>query len=154
MITNPQAFDAHDPPPRARYMLRLLEAHIIGPIAAVENVYIVTDGGPYRTPEIVAGIDPAKRALSRSQHEDGEAADIGTADMIATFVRHQDDPIWQFIIYLREGRVRNLHVSIRSEREEVVRKRLVHVATRQKSHWLNYAGQDIVSLLKESRGGD
>jgi hypothetical protein len=152
MISNPLALDAHDPPPRARYMLRLLEDHVIGPIARVENVYIVTDGGPYRSPAIADAIDPAKRARDRSQHEDGEAADIGTADMIATFLRHQDDPIWQFIIYLREGRVRNLHVSIRSEREEVVRKRLVHWASSIDSRWINYAGQDLRGLLESSNG--
>jgi hypothetical protein len=114
------------------YKLRLLEHFLLVPLAAVWDFTITS---AYRSGAAQAGLysfDPklaARKARGTSQHVLGEAVDFipeGSLTDCYLWCLENLRP-WQIILEYERGKPRLIHLSVPSEHQEIVSKRLLYL---------------------------
>lgn len=153
MITNPQRLYKNVPPGTVQaYKLTLLRHFFLEPLAKVYDFSITS---AYRSINDQADLTDSsgkpvsalKKAKGISQHCMGEAVDIDgekCREMYQYIIEHLHP--WQVILYFEDGKENGIHISMPSENETIVSKRLLNVDGEWR--WFRGDYQDIIDLRR------
>lgn len=142
MILNPaRLYEGCPPGIFAYYKLRLLEHYLLKPLAEVWDFTITSAYRSTTQDAALYALDPARaarKAKGVSQHIFGEAVDIVPKGSITDCYLWCVDNLrpWQAILEYHGRRPECIHLSLPSERPEIVQKRLLFY----EGLWRNFDG--------------